>query len=227
MNRTNDFGQPIGPDLDGWQSPPLPPVAPLVGRTVTLEPLDADRHAEALHQAYAAGPDSLWTYMPAGPFGTVAELHSTIERICGPEDWRSYAHIVDGTAVGMQSFLRIMPGPGSIEIGWVALSPALQRTTASTEAHYLMIAHAFELGYRRVEWKCDHFNAASRAAALRLGFQYEGIFRQATNYKGRSRDTAWFAIIDSEWPTIEASYQQWLAPENFDEHGTQVKPLRF
>ena len=128
-------------------------------------------------------------------------------------------------AVGVAGYLRIDPRNGSIEVGHLGYSPLLQRTPAATEAMYLMMARAFELGYRRYEWKCDSLNEPSRAAALRLGFVFEGIFRQAVVVKGRNRDTAWFSVIDSEWPALKAAFVNWLAPDNFDEQGRQLARL--
>lgn len=123
--------------------------------------------------------------------------------------------------VGLAAYLRITPAAGSIEVGHVIYSPPLQRATVATEAMYLLMKRAFELGYRRYEWKCDAFNAKSRAAAQRLGFSFEGIFRQAVVYKNRSRDTAWYSVIDSEWPALKFAFERWLEPENFDEQGEQ------
>ena len=133
--------------------------------------------------------------------------------------------MVGGSPVGLASYLRIDEGIGSIEVGGLHFSPGLQRTAASTEAMFLMMRRAFDLGYRRYEWKCDSLNAPSRAAAARLGFTFEGIFRQATIYKQRSRDTAWFSIIDTEWPSLRTEFNRWLDPENFDADGTQRSPL--
>ena len=131
----------------------------------------------------------------------------------------------DGKPAGVASYLRITPASGSIEVGHIHDAPRLQRSPAATEAMYLLMQRAFELGYRRYEWKCDALNAPSRAAALRLGFQYEGLFRQAVIYKGRNRDTTWFSIIDGEWPRLKRAYEQWLAPENFDGGGRQKRGL--
>jgi RimJ/RimL family protein N-acetyltransferase len=132
---------------------------------------------------------------------------------------------VDHHAVGFAAYLRIQPRDGVIEIGSIVFSPRLQRTTAATEAIYLMLRNVFALGYRRCEWKCDDLNAPSRAAADRLGFTYEGTFRQATHYKGRNRDTAWYAIVNREWPALDGVFQRWLAPDNFDDDGVQRQSL--
>ena len=193
---------------------------------MTLEPLEPDSHAPALGSAFEGAPPSLWTYMAFGPFADTSELEKTLRSMSEIPDWSPYAILVDGVALGFASYLRIAPGEGTIEIGSITFSPHLQRTTAATESIYLMIKNVFELGYRRCEWKCDHLNEPSRAAALRLGFTYEGTFRLATHYKGRSRDTAWYSIIDREWPTLDEAFHRWLSPANFDEQGRQRRTLR-
>lgn len=196
----------------------------MAGRFCRLEPLDARRHAKSLHAANDSDVGRRnWTYLPYGPFENLESYRAWIERDCGGGDPQYYA-IVDLTrneALGVASYLRITPGSGSIEVGHLNFSPLLQRTPASTEAMYLMMARAFQLGYRRYEWKCDALNAPSRAAAFRLGFSFEGVFRQATVVKGRSRDTAWYAVIDADWPPLAAAFQRWLSPPNFDERGRQ------
>lgn len=220
----NESGQPVGPIVPRWQAPPHPAREMMQGRYCRLEPLDARRHAASLHAANEADRERRsWTYLPYGPFESLDRYRAWIERDCGGSDPQFYA-IVDLTrneALGIASYLRITPGSGSIEVGHLNFSPALQRTPAATEAMYLMMARAFALGYRRYEWKCDALNAPSRAAALRLGFSFEGVFRQATVVKGRNRDTAWYAVIDSDWPALEAAFLHWLNPSNFDEHGVQ------
>ena len=226
MPRTNAYGQPIGDDLDGWKPPSLPSVQVLSGDHVRLEPLDADRHGASLFSALSEAEDSLWTYMSWGPFSSLDEFAGHLSGLVDLPDWMPYAAIVDGQAAGYLSYLRIDPAVGSIEVGGIALSPRMQRTRASTEAHYLLMRNAFELGYRRYEWKCDALNAPSRSAAPRLGFTYEGTFLQATHYKGRNRDTAWYAITDRNWPQVERAFVRWLAPENFDEDGTQRLKLQ-
>ncbi len=226
MAAVNEFGQPVGDDLVGWDQPELPPATELTGRTVRLEPLSWPRHGQELFDVFSDAPDSLWTYMPFGPFHRVDELEATIEAMIGYPDWVPYAIVVDGQALGFASYLRAQPGDGVIEIGAIAFSPPLQKTTAATESLYLMIRNVFELGYRRCEWKCDDLNAPSRSAGRRLGFRYEGTFRQATHYKGRNRDTAWFAMTDTDWPRLDAAFRAWLSPENFDDSGRQVRSLR-
>ncbi len=183
-------------------------------------------HADSLFGAYAEDPAGvMWTYMLNGPFGDVGEYRRFLEETCLGDDPMFFAVVVEGQALGVAAYLRINQSAGSVEVGHIAYSPALQRTTAATEAMYLMARRVFELGYRRYEWKCDALNAASRRAAERLGFTYEGTHRQALVYKGRNRDTAWYSILDSEWPAVRASLQTWLAPENFDAHGHQRTKL--
>lgn len=177
------------------------------------------RHAASLYAAHALDADNRnWTYLPYGPFDTFDSYCAWIDRHCRGRDPLFYA-IVERTsdaAVGVASYLRVAPASGSIEVGHINFSPRLQQTPAATEAMYLLMKHAFELGYRRYEWKCDALNAPSRAAALRLGLSFEGIFRQATVVKGRNRDTAWYAAIDREWPLLDAAFARWLDPANFD-----------
>lgn len=226
MGKTNPHGQPIGVPVDGWAPPPVPPAEPLEGRTVTLEPLDRQAHGPSLFEALSGAPDSLWTYMSFGPFRDYKGLEATLKAIEHYPDWVPFAIVVDDEPLGFASYLRIAPRDGSIEIGSIVLSPQLQRTTPATEALYLMIRNVFALGYRRCEWKCDDLNTASRRAAERLGFVYEGTFRQATLYKGRNRDTAWYAITDREWPALDRAFQRWLSPDNFDSNGAQRRSLR-
>lgn len=223
-NTYNSLGQPIGLPVHGWQPPPLPTGTVLQGRYCRVERLDAALHAPHLYSAYRRDTDNrLWTYLAAGPFDSEADFTTWAEAAAASADPYFYA-IVDAAterAVGIAAYLRIAPQSGSIEVGHLMYSPLLQRTPAATEAMFLMMKHAFELGYRRYEWKCDALNAPSRAAAQRLGFSYEGIFRQATVYKGRNRDTAWYAVIDKDWQKLQEAYLQWLDPANFDESGSQ------
>ncbi|HET9404283.1 MAG TPA: GNAT family protein [Burkholderiales bacterium] len=220
----NELGQPVGAALPGWKGVERPPRAPMAGRYCRVEPLDIARHAQDLWQAGAldaAGRN--WTYSAAGPFASFDAYRQWMESSCLGED-PLYHAIVDaatGKAAGVASYLRIDPKNGVIEVGHINYSPLLQRKRAATEAMYLMMKRVFELGYRRYEWKCDSLNAPSRAAAQRLGFSYEGIFRQALVYKGRTRDTAWFAMIDAEWPELERAFLRWLDPANFDAQGNQ------
>jgi RimJ/RimL family protein N-acetyltransferase len=228
VQRINSFGQPIGPALPGWRPPPRPARTVLEGRFCRVEPLDLERHARQLHEANSLDPEGrMWTYLFSGPFASFEEYHAWLEPRPAGEDPLFFAFVdaARGQAVGLGSYLRIEPAHGSVEVGHLQFSPLLQRSPAATEAMYLMMRNAFELGYRRYEWKCDALNAASRRAAERLGFKFEGIFRQAIVYKGRSRDTAWFSVIDTEWPALDAAFRAWLDPANFDAEGLQRRKL--
>jgi RimJ/RimL family protein N-acetyltransferase len=189
-----------------------------------LEPLSSVLHAEALHAANALDADGrMWTYLPYGPFQSATAYHEWMEGVGRGKDPSFYA-IVDratGRPVGVGAYLRIDPRQGSIEIGHLAYSPLMQKTSLATEAMFLFMERAFDLGYRRYEWKCDALNEPSRLAAVRLGFTFEGVFRQATVVKGRNRDTAWYAITDGEWPALRKAFQQWLHPDNFEAGGKQ------
>lgn len=224
MSDLNDLGQPVGRVVPGWTARPWPLAQPMVGRRCRLEPLDPARHAPDLHRANSADEQGrMWTYLPYGPFEDLTSYRVWTEEVAGQDDPMFFA-VVDGRgqAVGLAAFLRVSPAVGSIEVGHLAFSPALQGTTAATEAMALMMRTVFEeLGYRRYEWKCDALNAASRRAAQRFGFTYEGTFRQATVVKGHNRDTAWFSITDGEWPHLAAAYERWLSPDNFDADGRQ------
>jgi RimJ/RimL family protein N-acetyltransferase len=208
---------------------PRPPRTAMEGRLCRVEPLDPARHAADLFAANSADGDGrMWTYMGYGPFATSADYRAWAEGACKTDDplFHAIVDLATGRAAGIASYLRIEPAGGVIEVGHIALSPALQRTPAATEAMWLMMRRVFvELGYRRYEWKCDALNAPSRRAAERLGFTFEGIFRQATIYKSRNRDTAWFSVIDSEWPALDAAFRSWLAPQNFDAEGRQRRSL--
>ena len=228
---TNIYAQPVGTPLPNWTARPLPARSAILGRYCRLEPLDAARHADDLYAAYSQAADGRdWTYMPVGPFASAADYRAHAERAAANPDFLHYAVIDLKTdrAVGTLALMRMDPANGVIEVGFVAFSPLLQRTPISTEAQYLLMQQVFDrLGYRRFEWKCDSLNAPSRLAAQRLGFQFEGIFRQAVVYKGRNRDTAWFSILDREWPMLRAGFEQWLAAENFDAQGQQRRPLSY
>jgi RimJ/RimL family protein N-acetyltransferase len=229
MMKINIHGQPVGAELPGWTPRPRPSRTALEGRHCRLEPLDPERHAAELHAANGeAADDRFWTYLAQGPFPSLESYAEWLRQVSAGQDPHFYAirRHEDGLAAGIAAYLRIDPAAGSIEVGHINFSPRLQRTRAATEALYLLMANAFEtLGYRRYEWKCDSLNVPSRDAALRLGFTFEGIFRQATVYKGRNRDTAWFSIVDGEWPALKQAYLAWLAPENFDETGRQRRRL--
>ena len=226
---TNDLGQPVGPPVPGWEACPAPDGRPLQGRCCRLELLDANTHAIRLHEEHIADADGRnWTYLPYGPFASSADYFEWVESVHHEQDPMFYAILDAGTGrpIGAASYIRQAPGMGVIEVGHVSYSPALQRTVAATEAQFLMMRHVFdELGYRRYEWKCDRHNMPSRRSAERLGFIYEGTFRQAVVTKGRNRDSAWFSILDFEWPRLKAGFETWLAPSNFDSEGAQRTTL--
>jgi len=225
----NPLGQPIGPPLPGWQARPRPPRTAMEGRFCRLEAIDPSRHAADLFAANGDDRDGRnWTYLPYGPPMHWEDYRRWMEQFCRGDDplYHAILERQSRRAVGVASFMRIDPASGVIEVGGINYSPRLQRTPAATEAMYLMMRRVFdELGYRRCEWKCDALNAPSRAAAARLGFRFEGIFRQAIVYKGRSRDTAWFSIIDGEWPALRSAFERWLDPANFDDSGGQRRRL--
>ncbi len=215
------FGAPVA----GWRAPPFPDAAVLEGRWCRLERL-SERHADALFRANAAD-DAIWDYLPYGPFPSEAGYIRWVGDMAAGKDPLFYAVIerATGLAAGVMAYLRIVPEMGVIELGHINLSPRLARTTAASEAMILMISWAFTAGYRRFEWKCDALNLPSRRAAERLGLSYEGVFRQAAIVKGRNRDTAWFAATDKDWPGLQAAYEAWLSPGNFDAEGRQIERL--
>jgi RimJ/RimL family protein N-acetyltransferase len=227
--RHNEFGQPIGFEVADWKPRPLPPRTAMIGRHVRVEPVDVERDAAALYDAYRSAPDGRdWTYLFVGPFDDFDAYRAHLARMAQTSDPLHYTiiDVATGNAVGTAALMRIDPAHGVIEVGHIAYSPLLKRTPAGTEAMFLLMRRVFdELGYRRYEWKCDSLNAPSRAAALRYGFQFEGIFRQAIVYKSRNRDTAWFSIIDREWPAVRHGFERWLRPENFDANGRQRERL--
>ena len=220
----NEIGQRVGAPLPEWKGVQRPPRMAMSGRYCRVEPIDSARHAEELYRANALDPSKRhFTYLSIGPFDTFDAYREWMASASRSVDPLFHA-IIDaatGKAVGIASYMRIDPANGVVEVGHLNYSPLLQRKPAATEAMYLMMKRAFELGYRRYEWKCDSLNAASRTAAQRLGFSYEGVFRQASIYKGRNRDTAWYATIDNEWPELERAFVRWLDPSNFDAHGIQ------
>lgn len=209
-----------------------PPRSDLLGASVQLEPVEPARHGAELFAAATedeqAGP-GIWTYLPYGPFEDVAAFTGWLQDRAASDDPLFFAvrDKASGRPAGMASYLNIHPEHRSIEIGHIWFAPFLQRSRQSTEALYIMIRHAFdELAARRVEWKCNALNEASRRAALRLGFTFEGIFYQHMITKGRNRDTAWFSILDHEWPALQSGFERWLDPENFDAAGRQKQALR-
>ncbi|HXJ02183.1 MAG TPA: GNAT family protein [Micropepsaceae bacterium] len=226
----NRFGQPIGFAVPDWNARAAPSGAPIAGRYCSLEGLDAERHANDLHAAYGEAQDARdWTYLAAGPFASLEEHRDYLRAESAKRDPLHYAirDSLTGKAVGTAALLRIDSANGVIEVGHIHYSPRLQRSRAGTEAMFLLMRYAFDaLGYRRYEWKCDSLNAPSRRAAERYGFVFEGIFRQAMVRNGHNRDTAWYSIIDQEWPLIRSAFEHWLAPENFDSDGSQRQSLR-
>jgi len=227
----NRFGQPIGAPLPEWSARPLPPRSAMVGRFCRVEPLDPERHAQDLFAVNREDVEGRnWTYLPEdqGPHSSLDLYRRWAERAANSDDplWHTIIDAESGRAVGVAAYARIDRTSGVIEVGGINYSPRLQRRPGATEAMYLMMRRVFdELGYRRYEWKCDSLNAPSRAAALRLGFRYEGLFRQHVVYKGRSRDTTWFSAIDSEWPMLRSAFERWLDPGNFDAEGRQKASL--
>jgi RimJ/RimL family protein N-acetyltransferase len=223
MVRHNEWGQAIGPELPGFTPPLPPPRLPIRGAYVDLEPLDPEQHAASLWRALEGLPPSHWTYLPYGPFADLPAFRAWLATGCLQTDPLFFAVVDRPTrdAVGLASYLRIQPASACIEVGHLNFSMRLARRPGATEAMAAMMQQAFALGYRRYEWKCDALNAPSRAAALRLGFQFEGVFRQATIYKNRSRDTAWYSVIDREWPALDRAFRAWLDPDNFDADGRQ------
>ncbi|MGA2634001.1 MAG: GNAT family protein [Terracidiphilus sp.] len=210
-----------------WKPVPAPVPVTLRGRTVTLEPLDAARHAAALWQA-VNGHDELWAWLPDGPYATEPDLLRAIEekQSAAGAVFLAIVPAATGTPAGYASYMRMEPAQGVVEVGNILLTPGLQRTTAATEAMFLMASYVFDrLGYRRYEWKCNAKNEPSRRAALRLGFTFEGIFRQHMVIKGENRDTAWFSMLDHEWPARKRAFEAWLNPANFDEEGRQRQSL--
>jgi RimJ/RimL family protein N-acetyltransferase len=218
-----------GPDLN-WEPVEAPSRAPLQGERVLLRPVNAAADAEPFFAAThpPAAEESLWRYMFDGPYKDAAEMRQAMEWAEGQTDplFFTIVRLADQRPLGRAAYMRIEPNHGVIEIGGILFAPELQRTVAATEAIYLMIRHAFDdLGCRRLEWKCDAQNEASRRAADRFGFTDEGVFRQHMVIKGRNRDTAWFAITDGDWPRLRTAFETWLAPENFDAQGQQIRRL--
>lgn len=227
--KINELGQPIGDALLNFKPGDLPKMERLEGRYVIVECLSKDKHGADLYEVY--GPDSpadMWTYLFQNPVQSQEEWSALLDQMLAAQD-RFYYAIVDkesGKALGTFALMRINRGSRVIEVGSVTYSPQLKRTRLATEAQYLLARYVFEeLEYRRYEWKCDALNQPSRYAAERLGFIYEGTFRQAVVYKGRNRDTDWLAMIDKDWPAVKIRLEKWLSPDNFDENGQQIKAL--
>ncbi|MEO8268129.1 MAG: GNAT family protein, partial [Aureliella sp.] len=221
---SNHLGQPIGDVVAGWTQLSVPAREAMEGSYCRLEPLDVASHARSLFAANQLDEQGLnWTYLPYGPFDSFDGYRLWMESTCLGDDPLYFAirNLSTDEVVGVASYLRIAPVSGSIEVGHLNFSPGLQKTPAATEAMFLMMERAFALGYRRYEWKCHSLNAPSRAAAQRLGLTFEGVFRQHSVVKGRNRDSAWYAAIDTEWPELRQAFATWLSPENFDNSGRQ------
>ncbi len=217
--------QPVGEPVDPKPAPRPGPVT-LTGRYGRLERLNAAKHGQSFWQA-VRGHDTIWTYLPDGPFSDIAGFSAWLDG-CEKSELRYFYAVIDREerVVGIMSLMEIRPAMRVIEVGYITYSPALQRTPLATEAQYLIARYAFEeLGYRRYEWKCDALNAPSRRAALRFGFTHEGIFRQHMIVKARNRDTAWYSMLDSEWPARKRAFELWLAPDNFTGDGRQKQSL--
>lgn len=226
-HRINAFGQPVGLSLEHWTAPPFPPHRILEGWGCRLEPLDPVRHAADLWQAFSADDGRMFTYLGSGPFSDAEHCRRWVEHCAQQTDPQYYA-IVDaagGRALGVASYLRIAPQDGCLEVGWLHFSPALQQSRLATAAMVLLMQNAFALGYRRYEWKCDTLNLPSRRAAQRLGFSFEGIHRQVRVTQNRNRDTAWFSVLDHEWPKLQTVLTGWLDEANFDANGKQRSSL--
>jgi RimJ/RimL family protein N-acetyltransferase len=226
VSATNELGQPVGEPVPSWRGCPFPDLAVLRGHWCTVEELRADHAAELYAELCGPEDASLWTYLPVGPFPGPAEFGDWLEQVVEDASTVSVA-IRDGSglACGIAHLMRIDRANGVVEVGGIVLGRRLQRTTAATEAFSLLAGHVFALGYRRFEWKCDSLNEPSRRAAERLGFRYEGRFRNAVVHKGRNRDTDWYSITDAEWPVVRKEHERWLHPANFDADGRQRTPL--
>jgi RimJ/RimL family protein N-acetyltransferase len=220
--------QPLGEPVTGWKPVALPGREPLRGRHVILRPVDPQNDAAGLYAAShpPQGDLGTWTYLPDGPYESPAHMRQMLDFAAESEDPLFFTVENDGAPRGMASYLRITPEHGAIEIGHIWFGAGLKRTPAGTEAIYLLARHVFDdLGYRRLEWKCNALNEPSRRAADRFGFTFEGVFRKHQVVKGRNRDTAWYAIVDDDWPPIRKAFDAWLAPENFDDAGRQRRAL--
>jgi RimJ/RimL family protein N-acetyltransferase len=226
----HDSERPLGEPVSFAGAQPPQPIT-LRGRYAAVRPLRAQGDAAPLYEVSHAphGDPGIWTYLPYGPFPDQAAYAGLLEQQTNGSDPMFFVVTGprDDTPVGQISYLSIVPEHGRIELGHIWFSPSLKRTPAATEAIYLLAKHAFEdLGYRRLEWKCNALNASSYNAALRFGFEFEGVFRNHMVVKGRNRDSAYFAITGSRWPAVSEAFERWLAPENFDEQGAQLTALR-
>jgi RimJ/RimL family protein N-acetyltransferase len=220
---------PVGEPLD-WTAAKRPAHTQLRGSHILLRSIDAHSDAEPLYAVSHPphGDPAIWTYLPDGPYQSAGHMRQMLNWAETSTDplYFTLTRLTDERPLGCVAYLRITPEFGVIEIGHIWFAPELQRTTAATEAIYLLARHAFDdLGYRRLEWKCNALNAASRRAAERFGFTFEGVFRKHQIVKSRNRDTAWYAITDDEWPAIRTGFQSWLSPDNFDSGGQQIRSL--
>jgi len=214
--------------VDDFKQPPHPKGLSLLGNSVKLEPIDVEAHASDLYEAFSLDvKGEIWKYLPYGSFEKFEDFYHWLTNEIAKDEatFFSIIRLTDGKAVGVAAYLRINQIEGSIEVGHLNYSPILQRTTLATEAMYLMMKWAFENGYRRYEWKCNALNVKSRKAAQRLGFSFEGVFRQSNIVKGRNRNTAWFGIIDSEWNSLKKQFERYLSDENFDAENNQIQSL--
>ncbi|MHB1946955.1 MAG: GNAT family N-acetyltransferase [Gammaproteobacteria bacterium] len=224
----NEFDQPVGLPCKGWTAREMPKNEVLRGKYCVLEPLNIQLYGLKLFEALQFNNrGETWTYLPYGPFANGEEFCLWLEKTNSEFNTQLYC-ILDNhnNSLGIAGYLRINPEHGVIEVGHLHYSKQLQRTRITTEAMYLMMRHAFDdLGYRRYEWKCNSLNEPSKTAALRLGFKFEGIFRQSNVFKNLNRDTAWFSIIDNEWPMLKIKFEKWLEESNFDPNGKQIIKL--
>ena len=220
----NAFGQPVGKTLPDWQACEKLPDNPLIGRTCRVVPFAPD-HAKALYMAFARDDGRLWTYMPYGPFANAEAVAESVDSYQRNRDFQTFTIMADDVPLGYASYLRYDLANGSVEVGGVTFSPPLQRSVTATEAMYLMMKHAFDHGYLRYEWKCNQLNFPSSRAALRLGFSFEGVFRNAVINMGQRRDTAWYSVIIEDWPQVRARLEAWLDPGNFNAEGVQKQAL--
>ncbi|GJL83695.1 MAG: N-acetyltransferase [marine bacterium B5-7] len=224
QNDTNEFGQTVGYPVTDFMPPLRPSRTEMQGRFCSVVPIDTAAHGDSLFNALCTeGDDQNWTYLPYGPFENIESFREWMHSTCEGDDPMFHSVIDHATerAVGVASYLRINQPAASIEVGHIHYSPLMQKTPLATEAMYLMMKRVFELGYRRYEWKCNALNRASRNAAMRFGFSFEGVFRQMLVTKERNRDTAWYACIDHEWPQLKSAYERWLDADNFDADGVQ------
>ncbi len=230
--KQNDFGQLIGQTVEDWHGVIKPPRQMLTGEHTELIPVQFEQHADSLWELIQQEPDdSCWTYLPYGPFATEVMFKDWLEDFLRNKDILLYAIYSGAKIAGWCGLMRADTASGSVEIGHVYYSANLRQTYSATEAMYLLMQQVFDLGYRRCEWKCNDLNEPSKRAALRLGFSYEGLFRQVAVVKGHNRNTAWFSILDSEWPSQRKAMQQWLSADNFDSdsfenHGQQKQSLQ-